>query len=61
MRIVATATRPELAHRYRNKLKPLENVVSRDANWADVAVRDCIVANIRGTDGALIAKSKVTR
>jgi len=61
VRIVATSTRPEIAHRYRNKLKPLENVISRDANWADVALRDSVVAHIRQTDEALATKSKVAR
>jgi len=60
-KIVSVSTRPDLAHKYRNKLKPLEGVVIHDAKWTDVAARERVLENLRAADAALANKTKLSR
>ena len=58
-KIVAVCTRPDLAHRYRNKLKPLEQAVVKDAKWTDAVMRGRVLDCIRKTETSLLAKTKL--
>jgi Putative DNA-binding domain len=60
-KIVAVCTRPDLAHRYRNKAKPLEQVVAQDAKWTDSTMRGRVVESIKKTEASLLAKTRLAR
>jgi hypothetical protein len=60
-KIVAVCTRPDLAHRYRNKAKPLEQVVAQVAKWTDSAMRGRVVESIKKTEASLLAKTRLAR
>jgi len=59
-RTVGMATRPDLAHRCRNKMKPLEIAV-RDAKWHDSAVSERITKKIRAEEGILLGKTHASK
>ena len=54
-------SRPDLAHKYRNKAKPLEQAVVQDAKWTDAAMRGRLVESIKKTEASLLAKTKLAR
>jgi Putative DNA-binding domain len=60
-KIVSVSTRPDLAHKYKNKLKPLEGVVIHDAKWTDVAARVRVLESLRATESALVNRTKLAR
>ena len=60
-KIVSASTRPEIAYRFRNKLKFLENIVRNEAKWTDAGISERILEKIRATDKLLSAKAKVMK
>jgi hypothetical protein len=60
-KIVSVSTRPDLAHKYKNKLRPLESIVLHDAKWTDAAARERVLDGLRATDAALVNKTKLAR
>jgi hypothetical protein len=60
-RIVLVCTRPDLAHRYRNKIKPLEAAITHEAKWTDPAMRERVVASVRETDASLATKISLSK
>lgn len=57
-RIVLVCTRPDLAHRYRNKIKPLESAVTHGAKWTDPSMRERVIDKVKATEVSLLTKTK---
>jgi hypothetical protein len=60
-KIISVSTRPDLAHKYKNKLKAVEGVVIHDSRWADAAARERVLESLRAANASLVSKTKLAR